>query len=195
VPSSFDSILDTLESISAELNVLTARLNAIEQGSGYSGAAVALEGGSEGRPPGAPIVWARIPDEERGVVWEAFVDWALWLADTFELTAEQLPRNCWWRHGSAVEELSALWTSYQSAYFSAKDVESATYLWLDALSRCIERLNRMWLGGCTRGFHQAKTRTPFRDDEEYRAQIVAEVGGGPVAPDAPPGEGEPSALA
>ena len=40
MPSSFDSILDTLESISAELNVLTARLNAIEQGSGVSVVAV-----------------------------------------------------------------------------------------------------------------------------------------------------------
>jgi hypothetical protein len=81
---------------------------------------------------------------------------------------------------AAVEELSALWTAYQSAFFSAKDVESATYLWLDAFSRCVERLNRMWLGDCTRGFHQLKSRTPFRDDEPYRAQIISEVGGGPV---------------
>lgn len=170
-----DAIFDTLEAINHELNVLTARLNALEQGTGLPGAA---DGAQEGRATGAPIVWASIPDEERAALWEEFVDWTLWMADTYELTPEQLPRQCWWQHGSAVEELTALWTAHQSAYNGTDDVGSAPYLWQDALARCVERLNRVWLGGCTNGFHDPKTRTAFRDDA-YRLQLLKAVGGGP----------------
>jgi hypothetical protein len=179
VANAFDSILDTLDAINNELNVLTARVNAIEQGGPRAGTGTGSAPADGERVPGAPVVWSQVPDDLRAALWEDFVDWTLWIADTYELTAEQLPRACWWRHGSAVEELTALWTAYQSAYHSSEDQNSATYLWQDALARCVERLNRVWLGACTNGYHDAKTRTDFQNDEAYRIRLVTAVGGGP----------------
>ncbi|MGW6145752.1 hypothetical protein ACWFR4_48440, partial [Streptomyces sp. NPDC055140] len=46
------------------------------------------------------------------------------------------------------------------------------YLWHDAWSRGIERIGRMWLGECTNGYHQTKSRTLWGTDPAYRKKIT-----------------------
>ena len=179
----FDAIFETMGAINDELTVLTARVTSMEHGGGPASGSPA--GSQDGRPLGAPVVWSRVPEGDRDTLWEEFIGWVCWVADTYELTPDQLPWDCWWRHGAAVEELTALWTAYQSAYLTTEDAGSATYLWQDAMYRCVERL-RIWLGGCTNGYHSPKTRYPFSGNAEYQATLLKVVGGGPAAD---PGKG------
>lgn len=72
-----------------------------------------------------------------------------------------------------VEELTALWTSHQSAYAPGEDTGSAPYLWQDALARAIERIGRLWVGACRNGHHRDRHREKWGGDEEYLAGILA----------------------
>ncbi|MEV7929674.1 hypothetical protein [Kitasatospora sp. NPDC088779] len=184
MPDAFDPLFDELASINAELASVAVRLAALEERQPAAGGS---GGGSEGhgpsdRAPGVPVLWRSMDDEQAAALWPEFVDWVLWLSDAYELTTEQLPRQCWWQHASVVEELTALWTSHSSAYDSEEDVGASPYLWQDALARAVERINRNWLGGCVNGFHEPKSRVPFSADAAYREELL-EAG--------PPRETEP----
>ncbi|MER6401368.1 hypothetical protein ABT263_35805 [Kitasatospora sp. NPDC001603] len=184
MPDAFDPLFDELASINAELASIAVRLATLEERQPAAGGA-AGEGGAGGGPSdraaGAPVLWRSMSAEQRVALWPEFVAWVVWLADAYELTTEQLPRQCWWQHASVVEELTALWTSHSSAYASEEDVGASPYLWQDALARAIERINRNWLGGCVNGFHEPKSRIAFAD-AAYRTGLL-EAG--------PPGEAEP----
>ncbi len=189
MPDAFDPLFDELASINAELASIAVRLATLEERQSAAGAAG--EGGSGGGPSdraaGAPVLWRSMSDEHRAELWPEFVSWVIWLADAYELTTEQLPRQCWWQHASVVEELTALWTSHASAYASEEDVGASPYLWQDALARAIERINRNWLGGCVNGFHEPKSRVSFGTDAAYRKDLL-EAGPPSQAESEEPGE-------
>ncbi|MFG3182130.1 hypothetical protein [Streptomyces nigra] len=67
-------------------------------------------GNDSARVRGAPVVWHKGNQEERCELWAEFTAWVIRMADTYELTSEQLPHACWWEHGAVVAELTALWT-------------------------------------------------------------------------------------
>ncbi|MEU9127819.1 hypothetical protein AB0D08_06845 [Kitasatospora sp. NPDC048540] len=194
MPDPLEPLFDELASINAELTSITVRLATLEErqpavGGGPGGDASG--GGPSDRAAGAPVLWRSMGDEQRALLWPEFVAWVLWLADAYELTTEQLPRQCWWQHASVVEELTALWTSHASAYASEEDVGASPYLWQDALARAVERINRNWLGGCVNGFHEPKSRVPFGTDAAYRDQLLAAGPPGDREPDPPGGIPEP----
>ncbi|MFF2619747.1 hypothetical protein [Kitasatospora sp. NPDC058046] len=188
MPDAFDPLFEELASMNAELASIAVRLNTLE-GRQPSGGAGADEGGASDRPTdraaGAPVLWRSLSKEQAAALWPEFVAWVVWLADAYELTTEQLPRQCWWRHASVVEELTALWSSHSSAYVSEEDVGASPYLWQDALARAIERINRNWLGGCVNGFHEPKSRVPFGTDPAYCEEVRAA---------GPPSEDEPTEM-
>ncbi|MGW7295384.1 hypothetical protein ACWGIB_23700 [Streptomyces xiamenensis] len=162
-----DDLFDELTAVSGELVLLGERVLVLEQ---LATEPDAPEDG--GRPAGAPVNWAEMSPDERPARWIEFVAWVVWLADRYELTTDQLPRACWWRHGAVVEELTALWTSHGSAYGGDEDVGAAPYLWQDALSRAIERIGRHWLGPCRNGQHRDRHRTAWSGDEPYLTSIL-----------------------
>ncbi|MFB8242344.1 hypothetical protein ACFC58_38025 [Kitasatospora purpeofusca] len=195
MPDAFDPLFDELASINAELASVAVRLAALEErqatvgaGTGETGAG----GGPSDRAAGAPVLWRSMGEEQRATLWPEFVAWVVWLSDAYELTTEQLPRQCWWQHASVVEELTALWTSHSSAYASEEDVGASPYLWQDALARAVERINRNWLGGCVNGFHEPKSRVPFGADAAYRQELL---GAGPPGDREPKEPGEPAKSA
>ncbi|MGW2543549.1 hypothetical protein ACWC5I_22370 [Kitasatospora sp. NPDC001574] len=184
MPDAFDPLFEELASINAEIASVSARVSILEERQSAAGG----EGGSGGpsdRAPGAPVLWRTMDEEQQAALWPEFIAWVLWLSDAYELTTEQLPRQCWWQHASVVEELTALWTSHASAYISQEDVGASPYLWQDALARAIERINRNWLGGCVNGFHEPKSRIAFAADADYLKELM-EAGppGGPDQGDA-----------
>jgi hypothetical protein len=137
------------------------------------------------------VRWDDLEAEERAVLWPEFVAWVIWVADRYEMTTDQLPRQCWWLHGAVVEELTALWTSHQSAYASGEDGGSAPYLWQDALARAIERMGRFWLGTCRNGQHKARHRDAvWSGDEDYRTLLLS-AGTAQAATSPETGEGPP----
>lgn len=53
-------------------------------------------------------------------------------------------RPCWWRHSSAVEELTALWTARQMWVTAASDAGMPSW-WQDLLDRSASRLRRIFV--------------------------------------------------
>jgi hypothetical protein len=181
----FDDIFAELTKIDAEQVLLAERLAVLEEQIAGGAPPGALGGEEEGsRPAGAPVRWHLLENDERQELWEEFLGWVIWTADRYELTTDQLPRQCWWRHGAVVEELTALWTSYQSAYAPGQDAGSAPYLWQDALARAVERMQRFWLGSCRSGQHREHPRERW-DDDAYLATLTAATR--PTAGQSPPG--------
>ncbi|MFC1435341.1 hypothetical protein ACEZDB_32345 [Streptacidiphilus sp. N1-3] len=185
----FDELFDHIRGIVADLAnndaehvMFNERLSMLEQRPAPVEAATQQGEQAEAeRVPGVAVSWHKLSPQQRTVLWPEFVLWTLWLADRYELTNDQVPRQCWWRHGAVVEELTALWTSHQSAYAAEEDAGSAPYLWQDALSRAIERIGRLWLGSCRNGQHKDRHRTPWAGEEPYLEEILQLHG--------PPGEG------
>ncbi|WP_445517309.1 hypothetical protein [Streptomyces sp. NEAU-174] len=163
-------------SVNAEIVLLGERVKVLEEGQATGGSGSA-DGGEEEeeRMAGAPVCWDDLSAVQRAKLWPEFVAWVIWLADRKELTNDQLPRQCWWKHGAVVDELTALWTSHESAYASGEDAGSAPYLWQDALDRGIERIGRRWLGTCRNGQHRDRHRSAWANDAAYLAELLAAV--------------------
>ncbi|MEU1258449.1 hypothetical protein ABZ445_34675 [Streptomyces chartreusis] len=169
--SGFDDIFAELTNINAEQVLLSERVKLLEEQLEAGGSGRADADSEQERPVGAPVRWHDLDAEERAVLWPQFVGWVIWAADRYEMTTDQLPRQCWWKHGAVVEELTALWTSHASAYASGEDGGSAPYLWQDALARAIERMSRFWLGSCVNGQHRDRHRTAWGNDDAYLTEI------------------------
>jgi hypothetical protein len=75
------------------------------------------EANGEGIAEPAPAVvnWRTMPPERVEAVWDELVEWVDWLIDRYSLTSSQIP-DCWFQHGSLVEELSALHTFWLAAF-------------------------------------------------------------------------------
>jgi hypothetical protein len=170
------TINEEMVSLNAELVLLGERVKVLEEdrtaGGGSSGAGEGREGEEE-CVAGAPVCWDDLEEAKRAALWPEFVAWVIWMADRYEVTNDQIPRQCWWQHGAVVEELTALWTSHQSAYAQGEDAGSAPYLWQDALARAIERIGRLWVGTCRNGQHRDRHREQWDGDEKYLAAILA----------------------
>ncbi|MEU6070542.1 hypothetical protein ABZ864_40410 [Streptomyces sp. NPDC047082] len=175
MPDPLGPLFDALESINSELTAFAARLARLEDASAVrSGpkAGGAVGEGEASRVSGAPVVWHKVAAEEREALWGEFVSWVIRMADTYELTTEQLPHACWWEHGAVVAELTALWTGWESTYGIEEDAAAGPYLWHDAWARAIDRIGRMWLGECTNGYHNQKSRKTWGTDLEYRQKVL-----------------------
>lgn len=173
--SGFEDIFAELTNINAEQVLLSERVKLLEEqlSAGATSDRSDTDSARE-RAVGEPVRWHDLDAEERAVLWPQFVAWVIWAADRYEMTTDQLPRQCWWKHGAVVEELSALWTSHASAYASGEDGGSAPYLWQDALARAVERLGRFWLGSCRNGQHKARHRdAAWGSDADYLALLLA----------------------
>ncbi|MEU6349681.1 hypothetical protein ABZ896_10175 [Streptomyces sp. NPDC047072] len=186
--SGFEDIFAELTNINAEQVLLSERVKLLEEQLSASGASGGGdEDGERERPAGEPVRWHELDAEQHAVLWPQFVSWVIWAADRYEMTTDQLPRQCWWQHGAVVEELTALWTSHESAYANGEDGGSAPYLWQDALARALERMGRFWLGSCRNGQHKQRHRdAAWGGDADYLLLLLAagdrEPGGDPPGP-------------
>ena len=98
--------------------------------------------------------WAQLDAGEAEAAWTALAGWVDWLLDRH--IVKEVPRGCWWRHGSMVEELTALWWAWQAAYDPKADPR-APLMWLEQLDRARDRI-RLRLtqqGACMTGEHRA----------------------------------------
>ncbi|MGP3951250.1 DUF4913 domain-containing protein [Streptomyces sp. 7N604] len=177
MPDPLGPLFDALESINNEMTGFAARLTRVEDAASLKAGSSSSGGGGGGaeasdRTPGAPVVWHRLEAAVREKLWAEFTSWVIRIADTFELTTDQLPRECWWEHGAVVSELTALWTGWESAHASEDDAAAGPYLWHDGFDRAIDRIGRRHLGGCTNGVHEPKSRKMYGTDAAYRKKIL-----------------------
>ncbi|MGW2106328.1 hypothetical protein [Streptomyces sp. NPDC001948] len=176
MPDPLEPLFKALESINDELSGLHIRMARTEDqlslGGGVGGPG-GVDSNGDGPPAGTPVIWRKLEEPERSETWAEFTSWVIDIADQFELTVDQLPRDCWWLHGSVVEELTALWTSHRSAFEAKDDSGASVYLWHDAFARALERISRSWLGECTNGYHQPRSRERWGSDAKFRAEVTA----------------------
>jgi len=103
--------------------------------------------------PADPICWPIFEDPELEQRMLAEVtEWVDWIRWRFTLDHRTIPA-CWQRHGAVIEELSALYTAWQSAYTNTD--ASAPLLWLNHFAATRERLTT-WVArtGCRPGEHR-----------------------------------------
>ena len=120
-----------------------------------------------GRPSSVgPTVfrWAQLDAGEAEAAWTALAGWVDWLLDRH--VVKEVPRGCWWRHGSMVEELTALRWAWQAAYDPKADPR-APLMWLEQLDRARDRIRIRITqqGACGPGEHHAATVAQTGDAE------------------------------
>jgi hypothetical protein len=89
--------------------------------------------------------------------WSDLGRWVTWLVRRFRLRPREVP-PCWFQHGAAVEELTALWGSYLTCYGQEQPATAAAD-WLRILADTRAHLVE-WMARC------GCTATEHRDDPE-----------------------------
>lgn len=107
---------------------------------------------------------------------EAFARWVTWLRRHYELHDAVV--ECWWRHWAVVEELHALWLSWEATFVDEADGPHGPVIWHERFERTLNRLKQRWNTGRCAGGHQEPPQRPVSDPTEttdrsdYRARFA-----------------------
>jgi hypothetical protein len=142
---------------------------AIADRTGTPGPAPSLAGGPTDEPqprepdepqPRRPVDWFRVSGPERLAAWQGLALFVEALVYRYNLQLELRP--CWWQHGDAVEELTALWHIRQTSYGDDAALGSAMS-WQDQFYKSRDRLRDIFVS-CRDGHIDATIHTWMRDD-------------------------------
>jgi hypothetical protein len=102
--------------------------------------------------PGEPICWPIYNDEHAQRMLAEVTEWVDWTRWRFALDHRTIP-DCWTQHGPLIEELSALYTAWQTAYTGTDG--AAPLLWMNHFEAARTRLTD-WVArtGCRPGQHR-----------------------------------------
>ena len=108
------------------------------------------------------IRWPYLDEEKSAEQLAELTDWVWWLTWRFNLDHRTVP-DCWDQHGAVIEELSALYTAWQTAYAQTADGDSPL-AWMNQFTNARHRLNDcVARAGCRAGEHRpVKSRFPKR---------------------------------
>lgn len=113
-------------------------------------------------PPGKyPVNWANVAPDTAVATRQALADFVDFLVDRHGFRDHLRP--CWYEHGTAVEELTALWTARAAAFAGNADASMASW-WQDLLERSQFRLRKMFVK-CRNG-HVSVDASPWLSPEE-----------------------------
>lgn len=74
---------------------------------------------STSRDDACRFSWADLDTDAAAELWRELADWVDWLRHRYQL-GSRIP-TCWYRHGSAVETLTALMAAHHAAYLPGPD--------------------------------------------------------------------------
>ena len=74
--------------------------------------------------------WQHATADQAAWLWAGLGPWVRWLTDRYPTQLRELP-PCWHIHGDAVEELTALWASWMSAYHGPDQPRDDMIYWHD----------------------------------------------------------------
>jgi hypothetical protein len=123
------------------------------------------EGGADDQSEPRLINWLELRGEERRRAWQELAAFVERIVAHYELFWTVRP--CWWRHNDAVEELTALWHSYQLAFADPTNL-GAAMTWRDSLSRSRNRLADLFLS-CREGHVDMTISAAWMPDDIRRA--------------------------
>ncbi len=115
----------------------------------------------------APFRWENLDAEQTRDTWQELGDWVRWLCERFRI--DDIP-PCWYQHSDLVEELTALWLSWEGAYHPDARFDDPVR-WLDWLSRTRTRFARR-SPRCGVGAHKAHDLGPTHDDSDFAAFVA-----------------------
>jgi hypothetical protein len=138
------------------------------------GRAATYEGnGLRNSPVTVRGAWQQMPASVAADAWLALVGWVDALVERYQLH-EQLP-DCWYRHGSMVEELHALHVAWCGAYYGTHAMPTDQAFWHDHLERVLARISRWDLRGCISGQHRDTplplVEAKLAEDREHYIQV------------------------
>ena len=115
-----------------------------------------------------PVDWRRLTDEAALKEWTALREWVEWFTVRYRVPPSVVP-DCWWKHGTLVEELSALYTAHLIA-FDASDTGLGPISWHERLTLALARLSRAG-AGCAGEHSDTRPRSwsAATDDAEWTA--------------------------
>ncbi len=90
----------------------------------------------------ALVDWTRISGAERRAAWHDLARFVEYLVFRYDLVLEIMP--CWWRHGAAVEELTALWHLRELIYRAGADL-GGPMSWHNSFQSCRTRLQGVFV--------------------------------------------------
>ncbi|WP_163508623.1 hypothetical protein [Fodinicola acaciae] len=155
--SGYQALINTIEVQQEVIDQLLQRVDELEE--------------KRANRPDAPksVDWATLTGPERGTAWRKLVRFVEGLVYRYSLQREILP--CWWQHGDAVEELTALFSAREIAYDASADAGQPV-LWHDMLERTRSRVAGA-LSSCRDG-HVPHAMTHWMPDD-VRQQLNAAI--------------------
>ena len=116
------------------------------------------------------VNWRDLPDSEAAVTWAALDAWARWFIHRYNIPPAIVP-DCWWKHGTLVEELSALHTLWLVS-FDPLDTGAGPITFHEHLEQSVPRLRRV--AESCRNYHQEPAaRLLTRDRTEWSQWVTA----------------------
>ena len=135
-------------------------------------------GGSTSEP--SKYCWRNISDPAEATrLWNELRSWVDWLNFRYFSTGRFRIAPCWYRHGAAVEELTALWASWKAAYQGGDFSDSAFYWHERLFDSSIERL-KGYFRECQQGHRQMQELVYITDDgfDDFVSFQVGGINGG-----------------
>lgn len=115
------------------------------------------------------VNWRTLDSDEARTVWLELDSWVSWLVHRFALPGEELA-DCWWKHGGAVEELSALQACWLAS-FDETDTGYGPIGWHERFDLSRVRLRKTF-SSCRTSHNPTKARVLIRDADEWQAWIT-----------------------
>lgn len=103
-----------------------------------------------------PYCWRHVSAAEARGLWVRLREWVDWVNGRYFVSSWESIRPCWFRHPAAVEELTALWAAWESAYRAPDEGEGfsdAALWWHEKLHAVVHRLWDEQFAECKAG-HQ-----------------------------------------
>lgn len=103
-----------------------------------------------------PYCWRHVSAAEARGLWVRLREWVDWVNGRYFSSSWESIRPCWFRHPAAVEELTALWAAWESAYRASDEGEGfsdAALWWHEKLHTVVHRLWDEQFAECKAG-HQ-----------------------------------------
>ena len=103
-----------------------------------------------------PYCWRYVSAAEARGLWVRLREWVDWVNGRYFASSWESIRPCWFRHPAAVEELTALWAAWESAYRATDEGEGfsdAALWWHEKLHAVVHRLWDEQFAECKAG-HQ-----------------------------------------
>lgn len=104
-----------------------------------------------------PYCWRYVSAAEARGLWIRLREWVDWVNVRYFASSWESIRPCWFRHPAAVEELTALWAAWESAYRAPDDggegFSDAALWWHEKLHTVVLRLWDKQFAEC-KAWHQ-----------------------------------------